>query len=111
LKPAEGSTFLTKSFTVRGEITGAEELYIDGVIEGTVTLRDSRVTIGANAVIKADLEVQDAVLLGKLEGNITATGKVELRQTAVLLGNVTAARLSVEDSAAMRGQVLLTGSE
>jgi cytoskeletal protein CcmA (bactofilin family) len=111
MKPLEGSTFLGKSFTVRGEITGAEELFLDCAIEGTITMTESRVIVGPNAVIRADLQVQDAILLGSVEGNITASGKVELRQTGVLMGNVTAARLSVEDSATMRGQVLLTGAE
>lgn len=111
MKLTEGSTYLSKSFTVRGDITGSEEMFVDGVVEGTVMLRESRLTVGSNAVVKADLEVKDAVLMGKVEGNITATGRVELRETAVLLGNLTAARLSVEDNASMRGQVLLTGAE
>jgi cytoskeletal protein CcmA (bactofilin family) len=108
---SEGSTVLGKSFTVHGSITGSEDLFIDGIMEGTISLQESRLTLGANAVIKADLQVQDAVLLGRLEGNVIASGRVELRQTGVLLGNVTAARLSVEDGATMRGQVLLTGAE
>ncbi len=111
MKPLEGSTFLGKSFTIRGEITGSEELYIDCAIEGTVTLAESRLTIGPNAIVRAEVHVQDAVLLGRLEGNINASGKVELRQGSVLYGNVTASRLSVEDSATMRGQVFLTGTE
>jgi cytoskeletal protein CcmA (bactofilin family) len=111
MKPLEGSTFLGKSFTVRGEITGSEELFLDCAVEGTITVAESRVIIGPNAIVRADLQVQDAILLGKVDGNITASGKVELRQTGVLLGNVTASRLSIEDSAAMRGQVLLTGGE
>jgi cytoskeletal protein CcmA (bactofilin family) len=82
MKPVEGSTFLGKSFTVRGDIAGSEELYIDGKIEGTITLTESKLTIGANAVIKADLQVHDAVLLGKLEGNITAAGQCD-RGTAL----------------------------
>jgi cytoskeletal protein CcmA (bactofilin family) len=108
---SEGSTVLGKSFTVRGDITGSEDLFIDGTIEGTITLAESRVTIGPNAFVKADLQVRDAVVQGRLEGNITASGRVELRQTGAMLGNVTASRLSVEDSATMRGQVLLTGAE
>jgi cytoskeletal protein CcmA (bactofilin family) len=111
MKLAEGSTFLGKSFTLRGDLVGSEELYIDCKIEGTITLTESRLTIGPNAVIKADIRVQDAVVLGQLEGNITATGRVELRQSGILLGNVTAARLSIEESASMRGNVLLTGKE
>ena len=107
----EGSTVLGKSITVRGEIIGSEDLTIDGIVDGTITLSESRLTVGANANVKADLKVHDAVILGRCEGTTMATGRVELRKGGTLLGDLTAARLSIEDGAMMRGKVSLTGSK
>ena len=108
---AEGSTVLGKSITVRGEIVGSEDLTVDGVVSGTITLTESRLTIGTNADVKADLKVHDAVILGRCEGSTIATGRVELRKGSSLLGDLTAARLSIEESAIYRGKVSLTGSK
>ncbi len=110
MKPGEGTTVIGKSVTVRGEITGSEELYVDGKIDGTVRLTESRLTIGPNAQVHADLFVHDLVVFGLQEGPVVATGKVELRQTANLIGDVTAARLSIEESATIRGKINLSGS-
>jgi cytoskeletal protein CcmA (bactofilin family) len=110
MKPAEGSTVLGRSVVINGDIVGSEDLYIDGKVKGTITLTESRLTLGPNAEVAADLQVHDAVILGRLQGNIIATGRVELRQAGALLGNVTAARLSIEESASMRGKVSLTGN-
>ncbi len=108
---AEGSTILGKSITVRGEIVGSEDLTIDGQVAGTISLTESRLTVGANAKVLADLQVHDAVIVGHCEGVTTASGRVELRKGGVLLGDLTAARLSIEDGATMRGKVSLTGSK
>ncbi len=111
MKPAEGTTVIGKSVTIRGEITGSEELYIDGRIDGKITLSENRLTIGPNAQVRAELHVHDLVVFGIQEGSIVSTGKVELRQTAQVLGDITAARLSIEESASVRGKVLLAGKD
>lgn len=111
MKAAEGTTVLGKSVTIRGEIIGAEELYVDGKVEGTITLTESRLTIGPSADVHADLNVHDVVVLGRCEGNVLATGRVEVRQNGIVLGNITAARLSIEESSIVRGKVSLTGKE
>src|SRR6202789_918698 len=59
MKPAEGSTVIGKSVVIRGELSGNEDLYIDGDVEGTVTLPESRLTIGPNARVRADVTVRD----------------------------------------------------
>jgi cytoskeletal protein CcmA (bactofilin family) len=109
MKPVEGSTNIGKSVTIRGELSGAEDLYLDGIFDGTVNLPESRVTVGPNAQIAAELHVRDLIVFGIIEGNVYATGRIELRQTAVLNGDITAARLSIEESATIRGRVELTG--
>jgi cytoskeletal protein CcmA (bactofilin family) len=107
MKPAEGSTVIGKSVVIRGELSGSEDLYIDGDVEGTVTLPESRLTIGPNARAKADIHVRDVIVFGHLTGNIQATGRVDLRQSAIVNGDILAGRLSIEESAVLTGRVEL----
>jgi cytoskeletal protein CcmA (bactofilin family) len=107
MKPAEGSTVIGKSVVIRGELSGSEDLYIDGDVEGTVTLPESRLTIGPNARAKADIHVRDVIIFGHLTGNIQATGRVDLRQSAIVNGDILAGRLSIEESAVLTGRVEL----
>jgi cytoskeletal protein CcmA (bactofilin family) len=107
MKPAEGSTVIGKSVVVRGDISGQEDLYLDCDIEGTITLSDNRLTIGPEARIVADVTVRDLVVFGKLTGNVHATGRVDLRQSASLTGDIVAGRLSIEESAVLKGRVEL----
>ena len=107
MKPAEGSTVIGKSVIIRGELSGKEDLYIDGDVEGTVTLPDSRLTIGPNAQVRADVNAQEVVIFGSLTGNISSSGRVDLRQSAVVKGDILAGRLSIEESAVLSGRVEL----
>ncbi|MEO6817434.1 MAG: polymer-forming cytoskeletal protein [Edaphobacter sp.] len=107
MKPAEGSTVIGKSVVVRGDISGQEDLYLDCDIEGTITLSDNRLTIGPEARIVADVTVRDLIVFGKLTGNVHATGRVDLRQSASLTGDIVAGRLSIEESAMLKGKVEL----
>jgi cytoskeletal protein CcmA (bactofilin family) len=111
MKPAEGSAVIGKTITMRGEISGNEELYIDGNFEGTIRLPDNRLTLGPNAKVKANLEAGDIVIYGKLEGNLRAAGRLELRDSAVLQGDISAGRLSIEENASMKGKVELTAAQ
>lgn len=107
MNPNEGSTVIGKSVVVRGELSGSEDLYVDGDLEGAITLTGNRLTIGPNARVVADLKVRDLVVLGNLKGNVHASGRIELRQSAVLNGDIVANRLSIEESAVMKGRVEL----
>ena len=66
-----------KTVIICGELKGSEDLIVDGHVEGTITLPESRLTIGANAIIAADLTAKDVLILGQLKGNVNATGRVE----------------------------------
>lgn len=103
-----GLARIGKSVVIRGEVKGSEDLIVDGRIEGTVTLSDSRLTIGASASVKADLTAKDVLIMGQVNGNIVASGRVELRAGSVVEGDVRALRLAVEDNAVFRGKVDLT---
>jgi len=108
---AEGSTILGKSIRINGEIIGSEDVIVLGKLEGTLTLKESRLTVGPDAIVKAaPLNVQDIIISGQVDGDVESTGRVELRKGATLTGNVTAARLSIEDGAAIKGKVTLSGA-
>lgn len=100
-----------KSVQIYGELKGSEDLVIDGTIEGTITLSGSRLTIGPNAHVQANVSARDVVILGTLTGDITASGRVELRAGANLKGDIHAARLSIEENAVLSGKVDLTSTE
>ena len=106
---AEGnSASIGKSVEIRGEVKGSEDLMIDGRVEGTITLTDSKLTIGSTARVDADVAARDVVILGVLNGNVTASARVELRKGGNLTGNIRAARLSIEEGALLSGKVELT---
>ena len=110
MNPAEGSTVIGKSVVIRGELSGNEDLFIDGDVEGTVSLPESRLTVGPNAQVRADISAREVVIFGHLTGNIKAAGRVELRQSALVKGDILAGRLSIEESAVLTGRVELKAS-
>ncbi len=99
---------LGKTIVIRGEVKGSEDLIIDGRVEGTVQLGDNRLTIGPNANVAADLTAKDVLVMGQVQGNIIATGRVELRAGCLVEGDVRALRLAIEDNAGFHGKVDLT---
>jgi cytoskeletal protein CcmA (bactofilin family) len=94
-----------RSVVIKGEISGAESLYIDGRIEGTVNFTDSRVTIGRNATVLANINAKDVVIMGKVTGNIHCTERLDIRSEGSLTGDVVTPRVSVEDGAMVKGGV------
>jgi cytoskeletal protein CcmA (bactofilin family) len=97
-----------KSVVITGDVKGSEDLIVDGRVEGTVSLSESRLTIGPHADVAADLSAKDVLILGRVHGNVAATGRVELRAGCTVEGDIRALRLAVEDNAVFRGKVDLT---
>lgn len=100
-----------KGLFVKGEITGSESLYIDGKLEGSIALPGNRVTIGRNGQVQASISAREIVILGKVRGNITASDRVEIRVEGSLTGDVTAARISIEDGSYFKGGIELRKQE
>jgi len=94
-----------KSVMIKGELTGSEDLYLDGQVEGNVDLRDHTLTIGPNGRIHANIQAREVVVFGKVEGNINATEKAELKKTCVLTGDVATKRIVIEDGAFFKGAI------
>jgi cytoskeletal protein CcmA (bactofilin family) len=99
-----------KTIVIRGEIQGQEDLIVDGKLEGTVNLAENRLTVGPTANVAADITAKDVLVLGRVQGNVVASGRVELRSGCNLEGDIRALRLAVEDNAVFRGKVDLTQS-
>jgi cytoskeletal protein CcmA (bactofilin family) len=108
--PVEQAT-IGRSLVVKGEITGSESLYIDGKVEGTINLSDSRVTIGRNGSVAASISAREVVILGKVHGNIQVTDRVDIRSEGSLTGDVITQRISVEDGAILKGSVQVRAVE
>ena len=94
-----------KSLVIKGEVTGSESLYIDGRVEGSISLAGNRVTIGRNGVVAANINAREIVVLGKVRGNLTASDRVDIRSDGSLTGDVVAARISIEDGAYFKGGI------
>jgi cytoskeletal protein CcmA (bactofilin family) len=111
MMPSEGATVIGRSMKIDGEITGSGDLLVDGELEGTVRLLSSRLTVRAEGRVKASILAQDVIVLGTVEGEVRATGRVELRNGSTVLGNVFSPRLSIEEGAILRGSVDPTKAE
>lgn len=94
-----------KSVIIKGELSGSEDLTIEGHVEGRIDLKDSVLTIGANGKIKAELFAKSVVILGEVTGNVTASEKVELKDNASVDGDITSPRVAIAEGAHFRGSV------
>src|SRR6202167_3860703 len=101
-------TVIGKGICIRGEVSGQDDFFLDGVLEGNITLTGKRLTVGANGVVHADIIAGDLVVFGRVEGSLKATGRAELKHSAVFVGDISATRLSIEDNATLQGYVDLT---
>ena len=103
--PASGLAQIGKSVFVKGELSGSEDLYVDGQVEGSIALKSNSLTVGPNGQVKASVEAKGVIVLGKLEGNIQASERVELRKSAIVTGDITTQRISIEEGAYLKGKV------
>src|SRR5262249_1095536 len=94
-----------KSVMIRGELTGSEDLYLDGEVEGTINLRDHKLLIGPNGKIKAAITAREVVVHGRVEGNVTGADRVELKRSSTHIGDISTHRIVIEDGASFRGAV------
>jgi cytoskeletal protein CcmA (bactofilin family) len=108
--PVEQAT-IGRSVVIKGEVSGTESLYVDGRIEGTVNFAEHRVTIGRNGSVAANIVAREVVILGKVQGNIQCSDRLDIRSEGALTGDVITQRISVEDGAILKGSVQVRAVE
>ena len=108
--PIEQAT-IGRTLVIKGELSGAEALYIDGRIEGKITLPDNRVTIGRNGIVQANITAREVVVMGKVSGNIDCSDRVDIRSEGSVTGEVSTVRISVEDGAVLKGGIQVKSGE
>ena len=98
-------THIGKSVVIKGDLSCSEELYIDGQVEGAIDPKGNRLTIGPNGRVKASVKACAVVVQGKLEGDISASDRVDLKQSAIVTGNIATQRISIDEGAYFKGNV------
>jgi len=101
----ERITYIGKSLVIKGEVSGSEPIHIEGKIDGPISLRDCHVNVGRDAVVNSNVQAGEIIVRGTLDGNITATDRVEVHSGGSLTGNVSAGRISIEYGAFFQGKV------
>ncbi len=96
---------LGASLHVKGEISGNEDLHIDGSVEGLVQLEDRKLTVGASAKLTADVVAREVVVYGSVKGNLRARDRIEIKKDGSVVGDLTTARIMIEDGAYFKGSI------
>ena len=94
-----------KSIVINGELSGGEDLTIEGTVEGKIELRDHVLTVGLNGRITAQVSAKSIVVFGQVVGNLTATEKVDIKEKGSVEGDIVAPRLAIADGSHFRGSV------
>jgi cytoskeletal protein CcmA (bactofilin family) len=96
---------ISQGIKIKGEVTGSEDLFVDGHVEGKLSLTNGCLTIGPNGQVKADVTAREVIVRGTVEGKVSGRDKVVLGSTGQVTGEVQTDRLAIEDGAMLRGKV------
>jgi cytoskeletal protein CcmA (bactofilin family) len=94
-----------KSITIKGDLSGNEDLVVEGNVEGRIELPNNQLTIGSNGNVKADVSAKSVVVVGKVAGNVTGVERVQIEATGSVQGDVRTPRLVVQEGATLNGSV------
>ena len=94
-----------KSVVIKGELSGSEDLFVDGEVEGSIELRNQSLTLGPNSKIRATVFAKEVAVHGKVDGNVQGHERVELKKSAVLSGDISTQRIVIEDGAFFKGAI------
>ena len=97
--------WLGSSLRVKGDISGTEDLLIDGSAEGLIQLDGRKLTVGPTAKVTADIIARDVVVYGYVKGNVRAKGRIEIKKDGSVVGNLTTAQIMIEDGADFKGSI------
>ena len=96
---------LGSTLYIKGEVNGSEALQIDGRVEGPISLHGHELTVGPNAQLNSEIQAGDVVVYGKLVGNVQARGRVDIKADGSIVGDISSARISIEDGAHFKGRI------
>jgi cytoskeletal protein CcmA (bactofilin family) len=96
---------ISQGIRIKGEVTGSEDLFVDGLVDGKLNLTNGSLTIGPNGTVKADVYAREVIVRGKIEGKVTGRDKVQLWSTGQVTGEVQTDRLAIEEGALLKGKV------
>ena len=102
---------LGSTLTIKGEISGDEDLQIDGNVEGPISLPSHRLTVGRTAHLSSEVKAREVIVYGAASGNLRARDRVEIKKDGELFGDNTAAPISVEDGASLKGRIEIERTE
>jgi len=97
-----------KSITIKGDLTGSEDIVVEGTVEGKIEFPNNQLTIGANGTAKAEITAKTIVVIGRVTGNVHGTERVEIQATGVVEGDVSSPRLVVAEGAVLNGSIHMT---
>lgn len=117
-KPLESSsasssrpTNLGSTVVLKGDLTGSEDLLVEGQFDGTINLREHCLTIGARGQVKAEIQATRVIIEGSVTGNITARERIEIRKTGRVMGDLVAPGIAIEDGAYFKGSIEILREE
>src|SRR6202166_4173673 len=99
------TAWLGSSLHVKGEITGNEDLQIDGSVEGLVQLDERKLTVGSTSKVTADIIAREVVVFGNVKGNVRAKDRIEIKKDGSVIGDLTTSRIMIEDGAYFKGSI------
>jgi cytoskeletal protein CcmA (bactofilin family) len=111
ITPSTASARLGPSIHVKGEITGNEDLHVDGSVEGQIALEDRKLTVGSSAKVTADVSAREIVIYGNVKGNLRAKDRIEIKKDGSVVGDLTTARIMIEDGAYFKGSIEIDRGE
>lgn len=102
---------VSSTLVIKGEITGREDLFIDGDVQGKIRIDEGKVTVGSRGRVTADIVAREILVQGNVKGNLHGRERVQIGQTGCAHGNVVTRRISIDDGAEMHGNVEITPAE
>ncbi len=100
-----------KSISINGDLTGEEDLVVEGKVQGKIDLPANELTIGANGDVRAEVHAKTVLVVGRVAGNISASDRVEIQSTGVVEGDIRTPRLIVQEGAVLNGTIEMATKE
>jgi len=108
---ARNLSFLGPSLEIKGKISGEEDLQIDCKVEGPITLQGQKLIAGRSAQLHSEIAAREVVVYGKVQGNVRAQDRVEIKKDGSVVGDISTARISIEDGAYFKGRIEIERSK